>query len=90
MAIYVSGLGYQHWLATLAERPLREQLSTPAFQLLTWVSLSLISLGFAGSSELWWEQVAWIILTGIAFFNLFFKWRSWQNTHTHTHPAADE
>lgn len=71
LAILLASFSYQYWLATEEKRPLRGQLSTPAFQRTVWLSLTLIGVALAVTSQTGWERVLWTIFILLSFFNLF-------------------
>jgi type IV secretory pathway VirB2 component (pilin) len=68
LAIILAAVSYHHWLAGEANRSLRAQLESPAFQLPAWIGFCLICIGLAGGSGRVWETIIWIIFGLIGLF----------------------
>ncbi len=67
-AIILSSLSIQHYNAQQSGIPFLEQLKKPPFQLVLWIGLTLVSIGFAGISNSRWELIAWIALGALSLF----------------------
>ncbi len=67
-AMILSALSIQHYNAQLQNIPFREQLKKPSFQIVLWIGLTLVSIGFAGISNSRWEQIIWAILAASTLF----------------------
>ena len=62
VSLLLAAFSYYYWVANQEERKLRIQLSRPQFLRFFWLSLILIALGLAGTSQTTWEIAIWIIL----------------------------
>lgn len=67
-AIILASLSIQHYNAQRLEIPFLEQLRKPPFQLVLWIGLTLVSIGFAGIANSTWELIAWIALGALSLF----------------------
>ncbi|MFO7682815.1 MAG: hypothetical protein R6X34_22480 [Chloroflexota bacterium] len=71
LAVLLAAFSYHAWLAGEEERPLKLQLNQTAFQKYFWLSVALIAIGLAGTSQRTWEILIWTIFTLISIYNLF-------------------
>jgi hypothetical protein len=69
LSLLLAGFSHHHWLASLENRVLREQLAQPSFRKLFWISLFLVGIGLAGTSQRLWESGIWIIFLLISAVN---------------------
>jgi len=74
-AILLATFSYHYWLAQTTVSSLRIQLKQPKIWQSIWSALSLVALGFAGTSDTWWEIAIWGILMVGSFY---YAYESWQ------------
>lgn len=79
-AMILSALSIQHYNAQLLNTPFLEQLKKPSFQLVLWIGLALVSIGFAGISDRLWEQIAWGVLLVLTLFQAIEPFRKLRET----------
>ncbi len=73
LAVLSAAFSYHHWAARQTQTSLRGQLSQPSFSVFLWLSLVLVCVGLAGTSNLLWEVALWI---GFALFGVIFMVRA--------------
>ncbi|MEM8860276.1 MAG: hypothetical protein AAGD96_18265 [Chloroflexota bacterium] len=61
-SIIVAALSYHHYMAGVKNVSFREQLSHVSFQRLLWSGLTLVNIGFAGSSNTTWQSITFAVL----------------------------
>jgi hypothetical protein len=75
LAILLAAFSYHYWVAQQAEVRLNEQLNTPPFQQLFWLSFVFIGVGLVGTSTAWWEMGIWLLFTLWSIVNSVRLWR---------------
>jgi hypothetical protein len=76
LALLLASFSYHYYEAQRHKRQLREQLRCRSFVMVAWVSLTLIGLGLAGTSQQGWEAALWILLTLMAGWRAVTVWRA--------------
>jgi Ca2+/Na+ antiporter len=76
LAIMLSAVSYHYHEAQMNRQGLRRQLSARSFSLAVWVSIALVALGLAGTSNTTWEAAIWIAVTLYAIYGVARSWRS--------------
>lgn len=76
LALLLAAFSYHYDLAQRQERPLSAQLYSRSFVVSAWISLALVGIGAAGTSQRIWEAALWIVLTLLAAWRAFSTWRS--------------
>lgn len=66
LTLLLAGFSYRYWEASQNNFTMRVQLSRPDFLRLLWVSVFLISIGLASTSQHLWEMAIWV---GFALFS---------------------
>jgi len=66
LAILLAAFSYHYWLAEQEGIRLRKKLGLVGFQRALWLSLALVAIGLAGTSQSTWETVIWGVLTLVA------------------------
>lgn len=67
-ALALAGISHASWQGSLKRRKLSQQLNEPGYQRLLFAAGLLFCLGLAGSADLWWQKVMWLLLG--AFFTI--------------------
>ena len=70
LATLLAAFSYSYWLAEQEGHRLRRKLGGISFQRALWLSLALIGIGLAGTSQLIWETVIWAVLAILALLFL--------------------
>jgi len=65
-ALALAGFSHASWQASLKRRKFSQQLSEPGTTRTLFLAALLFCLGLAGSADLWWEKVSWLLL-GVFF-----------------------
>lgn len=71
LAILLASFSYQYWVAGQENKRLHIQLSQSSFLRFFWLSMALIGIGLAGTSESLWEIIIWILLSLFSLLNIF-------------------
>lgn len=69
LSLLLAALSYHYWLAREEERRLREQYNQPSFLRIFWISLALVGVGLAGTSQYTWETAVWILFIILSIVN---------------------
>ncbi len=75
LATLLAALSYNIWQAEQDGLQLRRQLNGLSFQRALWLSIMLITIGLAGTSQATWETILWSVLSLIAFASLLISYR---------------
>jgi hypothetical protein len=67
-AVLLASFSYQYAQAQPAT--LKERLSQPSFLRFVWLGFTLIAIGLAGTSQVWWEVGLWSIFILIGLLNI--------------------
>jgi len=71
LAVILAAFSYNDWLAAQNNVKLRRQFGSPAFQLPLSLGLALLSLGLTLLADVWWEQLVWLVFTGLFLFQVW-------------------
>jgi hypothetical protein len=75
LAVLLAAVSYHAWEAEVRGRPLREQLGGDQFGWVAWLSLVLVGLGLALTSDRVWEMVIWGVFVLAAGYYGVKSWR---------------
>lgn len=70
LSLLLAAFSYYYWLAQVKQQPLRQQLNNVSFGRFFWVSMGLVSIGLAGTSNQTWEMGLWSLFAIYCLFNL--------------------
>ena len=87
LSLILAAFSYQHWLAGLQGRKVRDQLRQGSFPMWGWTGLALVTAGLAGTSESTWETVLWLAFT---LLNGFFALQNWREKRLKGAPPRPE
>ena len=71
LALLLAAFSYHYWAAQQNQRRLNEQLALPAFTQMYWISIFLITIGLAGTSQQTWEAILWIAFSIWSLYNYY-------------------
>ena len=61
-ALALATLSFASWQASVTREKFRKQLSQPGFQISFNIAGLLFCIGLAGTSEIIWQRVLWVLL----------------------------
>ena len=70
LSLLLAAFSYYYWLAQVEQQPLRQQLNGVSFGRFFWLSLGLVSIGLAGTSDQTWEMGLWGLFAIYSLLNL--------------------
>ena len=76
LAILLAAFSYHYDQAQRRQRPLRDQLSEPSFNIAAWVAAILVGIGLTGTSTRIWEGAIWLAFTIFSLANAILAWRA--------------
>lgn len=75
LATLVAALSYNIWQAEQDGLKLRRQLNKLGFRRALWLSVMLVTIGLAGTSQALWETILWTALSLTAVVILLVSYR---------------
>lgn len=84
LALLLATFSYHYDRAQRRNRSLRTQMGARSFATGAWLSVTLVSIGLAGTSARWWETIIWIVFALIGAGNAVGAWRMEPDSSTET------
>ena len=78
LAVMLSSLGFAEFRARSDSSSLRRVLERASYQAALGAGVAMFCLGLLGSSESWWEALAWGLLSAASLAYLAGRLRAWR------------
>lgn len=80
LAVLLATFSYYYWQATDRQQSFMEQFNQPSFRRASWLGMSLVGIGLAGTSHYPWEIAVWLLFVTICAVQFIRSWREASST----------